>query len=602
MFRGFFSGMLCGTAVSALGAGAVSVAVSWPEMVRLAPTPAVVAEAPKAALVPAAPVDTPAAPETVADVVKPEAPGESAVPEADAMASVDTGSALPKASPQPVQQATLPSAPAPQDAPEIAVADAAAPEAAQAAEPEAPDTDVLAGLDTGPALPKDGPEVPETNAALQAPEAGDEPAVTVAIAPAPETAGAEALDPPAGDALAGLDTTPALPKAAPRAGIEPVTPDTPVAGTEDAPQIVAGAEEAPASAAPAVVPEVSADAGPVDGSAPAVPQETAEAMPDPEAGEEVEQTAEAPSQSTLPNVINGDPEPEVTQDAARPSIGRPATVLVRRGDGGLSSRLPTIGGTVARGEAAPDPQAEPDAQAAPEGASALAQYANPVDVPEGRPRVAVILIDDLNGPIGANAVGAFPFPVTFAVDAAAPGAAEAMRHYRDKGFEVMALADMPAGSQPSDVEVALGAMLNAVPESVAVLGAPGGGLQDSRAVTEQAISVVGRSGRGIVFQRKGLNGGAASATREGVPSGTVFRALDEDGTGSGDVRKALNQAAFRARQDGVVILQGTMQADTISGLLLWAMSDDAEQVALVPVSQALSQPGESGSATADAGQ
>ena len=53
------------------------------------------------------------------------------------------------------------------------------------------------------------------------------------------------------------------------------------------------------------------------------------------------------------------------------------------------------------------------------------------------------------------------------------------------------------------------------------------------------------------------------------------------------IRRFVDQAAFRARQESGVILLGRVRPDTISALTLWGNANRAGQVALAPVSAVL---------------
>lgn len=53
------------------------------------------------------------------------------------------------------------------------------------------------------------------------------------------------------------------------------------------------------------------------------------------------------------------------------------------------------------------------------------------------------------------------------------------------------------------------------------------------------------------------------------------------------MRRFLDQAAFKARQEEGVVMLGRLRADTVSALLLWGLQDRANSVALVPVSALL---------------
>ncbi len=81
-----------------------------------------------------------------------------------------------------------------------------------------------------------------------------------------------------------------------------------------------------------------------------------------------------------------------------------------------------------------------------------------------------MLIDDGSDSLDRQALAALPFAVSFALDPTNPKAAEHAAIYRAAGQEVVMLATaLPAGAQAADVEVALAAMAQALPESVAVM-------------------------------------------------------------------------------------------------------------------------------------
>jgi polysaccharide deacetylase 2 family uncharacterized protein YibQ len=218
----------------------------------------------------------------------------------------------------------------------------------------------------------------------------------------------------------------------------------------------------------------------------------------------------------------------------------------------------------------------------------LMRFAADYDGPApGLPRLAVVLLDDGMGPLGPSALAAFPFPVSFAIDPDHPDPSAAADAYRALGFEVLTLARLPDGATPADVETALRSALGAVPEAVAVLEAPEGGLQASRAVAAQIASVLSGTGHGLVSVPQGLNTGQQLAVQAGVPAVTLFRDFDSEGQDPRVIRRFLDQGAFRAGQEGAVVMLGRLRADTISALVLWGLQDRAQSVALVPVSVVL---------------
>jgi polysaccharide deacetylase 2 family uncharacterized protein YibQ len=156
--------------------------------------------------------------------------------------------------------------------------------------------------------------------------------------------------------------------------------------------------------------------------------------------------------------------------------------------------------------------------------------------------------------------------------------------WRAAGVEVMVMAGLPEGAAPTDVAVTFEAVFALIPEAVGVIDTGAGGLQVDRAVTEQAMARLAADGRGVVIPGGGLNMAARAATEAGVPLATIYRDIDGD---AAEIRRQLDQAAFRARQDSGVVLVGQVRAETLSALMLWGAEQAAEQVAVAPVSAIL---------------
>ena len=264
----------------------------------------------------------------------------------------------------------------------------------------------------------------------------------------------------------------------------------------------------------------------------------------------------------------------------------------------IIAALPKTEGTV--GDLAPEvktnrlPSLSDEAEPAEEEASAVApppfeRFQSDFEPDSDKPRMSIVLIDNGEGALGVEALEDFPYPLTFAVDAASPNAGERMQVYRDKGFEVLALVDLPRGATASDIEVAMSANLAAVPEAVGILEGVDTGVQTSREMADQLTQIILDSGHGMLLQSSGLNTARKLAEREGIPAGTVFRDFDGNAQSASVMRRFLDQAAFRAGQEGGVVMMGRLQAETISALLIWGLADRASRVALVPVSDVLKQ-------------
>ena len=576
MARGFLAGAIIGTVVSGVALGTVSVLTGPPQRGRAALPPE--AEAP---------VSESAAPET-AETPEPEAPEQpqlgvevasddvSAEPaERDVDEVVPEAVTDPEMAPgEPDPEFAEPAAPEVAEVPEPVVESETVPMAEETPARAADEAD-SSDIADSPAAPASDPAPEPTlqdNAPQTSPEDGVE-TVTPAAGLAPdEPAGAEtvarpgqpgevtaAAPEPASEISVATDIPPEA-ETALDAPAPPATPDT------DTPSMEMASADSPArrdSALPdapqdEVAPEVSTQTPTPPLPAPLVPGEDA-----------------LPRVSTLPGSTSSE-----TAGTGRPAIGTPAGSLADRGAGESASRLPSIG------EAAPA-EPTPAPEAAPSELSPLERYAVPAEAEDDAPRMAIVLIDDGTGPLGPDTVGEFPFAVSFAIPASHPDAAATAQGYRDAGFEVLAIAGVPEGAQATDVEVTLEGSLGAVPEAVAVMEAPGDGLQATRAISEQAAQYLGASGHGLLMQPKGLNTGEALARREAVPTVTVFRDFDGEGQDPRVMRRFLDQAAFKARQEGAVVMLGRLRADTVSALLLWGLQDRASSVALVPISLVL---------------
>ena len=366
------------------------------------------------------------------------------------------------------------------------------------------------------------------------------------------------------DSLAALDNSDTSAAAAPKTDVEAPGIAAPADSTDSSGVVVAA--ETPvapdvvstAPTAPDADEGLSISTDPAQPAAPSVPED---ASPFPKADEETD------GQPELPEA----PAEEETA-ALRPSVGTPAKSMVDREDDAASTRLPSVG---------------QEGDAAAEDTRPITVFANPVEVEEGKPLMSIVLIDDGVSSLGSEALEAFPYPLTFAVNASAANAQEVSQAYRARGFEVVAMGGLPANATPGDAEVAMSAYIANVPEAVAIMETPDAGLQQSRSIARQITTIVKESGHGLVLFPKGLNTARALAVKDGVPAANVFRDFDSKDQSPTVIRRFLDQAAFKASTEGAVIMVGRLRADTISALLLWGLQDRVERVALVPVSQIL---------------
>lgn len=473
---------------------------------------------------PASPV---AAPETDT-----QAPVPGAAPEADEIEVVEAGT---------------------EDAPEASTEIAALP--SEMAEPAPSAGDSAPGVETE----SDSPLAPVS------PEISEAPSMPGVVVP-------EAVDAPSGGTAA------AQPEAA--------SPEAPVAVTEDAPEV-------PAVVAPDPEPQVAETA----------PEPEAAPEPEPEPEPQVAEVAPAPEVApveTAPSDSGG----VVTADGGDSQFFTPVETFQDRAEGVEVNRLPTIGGddddttlpVVRRLPGTPVTEATPEAETG-EGEDvaqlgdaadgpAIRAFAMEYDAPESAAMVSVILLHEGPEPMPAADLRRLPPGVVFAVDAGGPNAAGVASDYRRAGREVVMIPALPAGAAPQDVEVALSANLEAVPQAVALMDVSGSSFQSDREAVAQVVDVIADTGHGLITFPRGLNTAHQQAERAGLPTGLIFRLLDGDNETDEQIRRTLDRAAFRARQSDGVILVGRASPGTMAAVASWA-ADAGGDVALAPVSRAL---------------
>ena len=565
MARGFLSGVIWG-AVVGLGVATVASVVAPPPQ-----PPTVSADAPGSASVPVVADDSGAEGEAV--VTEPpataaEAGAPAAAPDPDTLAALTEDAQAPGSVPQAGGAADLsdPAIPAEQggvtlegDAPVLPNPQALAP-----MEPQ-PADDV--SISTEPAQPP----VPQPEDAESAFDPAADTAQQVESAPTED-----ASDParPAGTETAGTpDSTPPV-----VAGDDPQAPAAPQvdAGTAFAPPAEESGTRQPQ--APAATPEAPASESPVlavdDATPPSAPAASAADDDPPE--EAAEEGTDGAAEEA--------PRVALAVPATRPQIGTPAISLTDR-DSAVTVNRPAAGtGTEEAATAAPE---MPDQGSAPP----VSRYAQDFENPDGKPLMSIVLIDDGTSPTagaaGIAALRSFPSAITFAVDAGLPDAAERVALYRAAGFEVLAMVDLPGGARASDAETALNAILSQMTEVVGVLEGVETGLQENRATSDQVTAILSSTGHGLLTQNRGLNTMPKLARKEGVPAAAIFRDFDSKGQSATVIRRFLDQAAFKAGQEGAVVMLGRLRPDTISALLLWGLQDRAGQVAIAPVSAIL---------------
>lgn len=594
----------------------------------------VVAGAPAAAAPPASAV--PPAPPTVAGVpaaasapkaIVPAAPSVAGAPgpggEAQRVAAASVAPRVAEVAPAParpdVPAVAAPRPPAADSAPRVAAAPLRLPAVAADA---APGVEAARPRPVRPAAPLPPPAIaslaplpepipePLPDPPTRAPDPAAQARIAAPVADAPPpgptrsagdgpttaTAGGSAVAEPAARAeaaAAGRTSDDAVEGGTPRTGTPATAAVPPTAPAPDASASAGSVEVVPSAPPP---PRAPASAATVDVLPSTAPEAEAEAGTGP-AGEE---RAGAVQPGAARGSLLVRPPPlersagfvaAVPDPARDPSPGSRPAALPRVASPGL----PSAGAP--RDDAADTPGVVPvpvpgaDPGAAGDTRPAIERHARPFETVGGKPVFAVVLIDTGEPSLDRTALAALPFPVSFVVDPARPEAPLVASIYRGGGQEVAMLASgLPRGATASDLEVTFAAYAELLPESVAVVDPETGGFQGDRPLATLVAPIVAGQGRGLLSWDRGLNAAAQAARRLGLRSGLIERRVDGAGEDRAAIRRQLDRAAFKAAQDGRVIVVGETRPETVAALVEWAAEGRAATVSLAPLSAALVAP------------
>lgn len=437
---------------------------------------------------------------------------------------------------------------------------------------EAPAAPLVAPLDATPLETPAQPDTPAGDAVALAPLAETAPPAPLADGSQPALAEA-----PLPDAPAIRPAEPALPPDV----VDATAPDAPKApAAPGLPPLPQGAEPAPSvGATGSVVPAVTADVAPPVVDLPPPPPLTPEeeALIAPQA---VAPDGRAPALPRMATPESGLAPVAPLPVAPLPVVPAPEAAATNPPEpvpGVTTDRLPRIGFDEALPEVDILPEAEADTRP-------VTAFARPFDNPEGKPLFAILLVDTGATDLDRKALAALPFPVTFVIDPMAGGAAEAAAIYRAGMQEVVfAATGIPEGATAADLEQTFQSHANSLPEAVAVIDLAAGGFQDDRAKAGAILPILADQGRGLVTYDRGLNAADQIARREGLPAAAVFRQLDASGESVPTIRRYLDRAAFKAAQEGEVVVIGTTAPDTVAAILEWTVEGRAASVALAPI-------------------
>ncbi len=485
---------------------------------------------------------------------------------------------------EPVQQVVAEPAP---------VMPVAPPEPEVAEQPEAvADLPTVAPIPSDEAMVVATPEAAETalpagpDDPLMNPATAEAPPAAVASADSGEPAVAAVGDVPADPAPATeepvvaaiVEPAEAAPSSPPVAVIaEPAAAPLAVDPAPDAPVVASNADQ-PGSETPPLPLEtpVVTDVTP----APAEPAEPPVVAPRSLPQVTAEVPVAEPDSMAQPVVDSDTPENFILNDD--PSTLAPVPGFKKVLPGVVANRLPRIGTDVAADDAE---------VAAAVDQPPMVRFASDFENPDQRPVFSIILLDSGLSEADRAQVAGLPFPVTVALDPLAPTTPAASAAYRAAGREVVMLASgIPTGAEATDVAVTFQNNADVLPESVAVLDLEQNGFQGNRPLATLVVPAIKDQGRAVITWDQGLNAGDQVARREGVASGMVFRRMDGAGTDIAGIRRSLDKAAFKAGQDGRVIVVADAGPETLAALMVWVLEGRGADVAIAPVTAALTIP------------
>lgn len=262
----------------------------------------------------------------------------------------------------------------------------------------------------------------------------------------------------------------------------------------------------------------------------------------------------------------------VTQTAPAPSVAPAATIISPTPETGSEEDVPA------------------EVDALPEDAPALLRFAAPFENPEGLPVIGLVLIDDgtlTDGPVQILESG---LVATVAVSPLMDDATLWAEAYREAGSEVAMQMPLPDGATPMDAEVSLAAAFEILPETGLFYSDGDGVLRNDRFVAAQVMQILSSEGRGFVTFQRGLGSLVREAERSGVSVITALRDIDGAGETNSAIERGLDQAAFRARQLGGVVIVARLKPRTLSVLREWAFDNQRNGILLGPVSALLVEP------------
>ncbi|QPH53955.1 divergent polysaccharide deacetylase family protein [Pontivivens ytuae] len=279
--------------------------------------------------------------------------------------------------------------------------------------------------------------------------------------------------------------------------------------------------------------------------------------------------------------------------SATGSLSRPPVASIQP-EAGATSSDPTPQAPEAAAPPPSLPDADPVTEAVAQERSPLRLNAARFNDPGGRALLSVVLVDLGEDQFPISTLDNLSLPVTIAIPADLPNAAQRAAAFRSAGVEVLAmipegtLGDLNTLDTTSQRE-RLAEILAAVPQAVGLIDRTGGVVSSSTATAQAVVDYVELSGHALLVQPSiGLTQPDRLAEAANVPAATISRVLDAS-EGVPAMQNALQRVAVDARSTGSSVVMGNSDAATITTLLTWAITSGNREIALAPVSAVVTQ-------------
>lgn len=256
------------------------------------------------------------------------------------------------------------------------------------------------------------------------------------------------------------------------------------------------------------------------------------------------------------------------------------------GTGGISARIPSIGGQTS----------EESVQIDEPALGAVWANANNF-TPTGKPLMSIVLLDTGDIADQLPKLSGLGLPLAIAIPLDQPDVASKARAYRNAGFEVLGLSphdvslSLSGGQTDEQVAELLKKYFTLMPEALGLIDRPDANLQKDQRLVRAVVSYFAGTGHGLITYAGGLNAAPRLADQQNVPSAVVNRVLDGAGESDAVMTGYLNRAARQARSKGQAIVVATPSRATMAALLNWSLSTNARAVTLAPVSAVLIEHG-----------